>query len=94
MNSSPQIVYGTWSASSTIDNTPSFPAPVHWTMSQLDNIPPPAYYPATKEDYYQFDDEEVIPTHVETFAKNMFWWGFRMFNSHRNLCSNFLFKPL
>jgi len=45
-------------------------------MSKLDNMPPPPYALSTKEDYGNFDDEEVIPTHVEAFAKNLFWWGF------------------
>jgi len=71
---SPQTVCGTWSPSpspvhSTV--TPSYPAPAHWTMSQLDNIPPPPYYPSKEEREHQ-----SIPTHVETFAKSVFWWGF------------------
>jgi hypothetical protein len=87
MNSSAQIIYGTWSPSSTINSIPSYPAPVHWTMSQLDNIPPPPYY-SSQEGDYKCDDEEYFPSHVEAFAKSMFWWGFGEYRLFIILCSN------
>lgn len=74
-SSQPQVFYGTWTPSNIDLTVPSYPAPAHWTMSQLDNCPPPPY--DHKLDHYQYEDGESIPPHVETFARSMFWWGFR-----------------
>jgi hypothetical protein len=78
MNSTkPQVIFGSWTPSSP-STAPTFPAPVHWTMSQLDNLPPPPPYPS-KEGYFNNLDnseETILIEDVESFAKNMFWWGF------------------